>query len=30
VTLLDHVVWSRCGDFRSLREANPQLFSPAP
>ena len=30
VTLLDHVVWSRCGDFRSLRDESPQLFSPAP
>lgn len=29
VTLLDHVVWSRCGDFRSLRDANPDLFSTA-
>jgi DNA repair protein RadC len=27
VALLDHVVWSRCGTFHSLRETNPALFS---
>ena len=27
VTLLDHVVWARTGDFRSLRATHPNLFA---
>ena len=29
VTVLDHIVWSRCGGFLSIREAHPDVLSSA-
>ena len=27
VMVLDHIVWSRCGTFHSIREASPSIFA---
>ena len=27
VTVLDHIVWSRCGAFHSIREASPSILA---